>query len=161
METILFFKGIHPISGLSISCHHLLWIVTVFFPKLSELKLKQLHTYLWALQPYHDFHDFWKMRSIVLDIPSRRPRLDKYSQKSTLYQLLDCAKFCSWSFFAIICSSYIRNGPARKVNWLTILLEVCLVLLPATAVKTKNDATANKHNRARETLHAVLIVSVF
>ena len=24
METILFFKGIYPISGFSISCHHLL-----------------------------------------------------------------------------------------------------------------------------------------
>ena len=33
--------------------------------KLSELKLKQLHIYPWALQHYHDFHDFWKMRSIV------------------------------------------------------------------------------------------------
>ena len=51
------------------------------------------------------FSRFLKDAIHCLDIPSRRPRLDKYSQKSTLYQLLDCAKF-----------SYIRHGPAQKVN---------------------------------------------
>ena len=68
-------------------------LLLTVFSKLSGLKLKQLHIYLWALQPYHDFHD--------LDIPSRRPR-DKYSQKSILfssYWIAQNAKFCSWSFF--------------------------------------------------------------
>ena len=109
------------------------------------------------------FSRFLKDAIHCLDIPLRRPR-DKYSQKSILfssYWTAQNAKFCSWSFFAIICSICIRHGPAQKYNWLTILFEVCLVLLPPTAVKTKNDATANKHNRPRETLHAVLIVSFF
>ena len=140
-------------------------LLLAVFSNLSELKLKQLHIILsLSFATLSRFSRFLKDAINCLDIPSRRPRLDKYSQKSILfssYWILQNVKFCSWSFFAIICSSYIRNCPGQKVNWLTILLDVCLVLLPATAVKTKNDATANKHNRARETLHAVLIVSVF
>lgn len=46
-------------------------------------------------------------------------------------------------------------------NWLTILLEGCLVLLAAMAVKDENDVAANKDNKARETLHGLLIVSAF
>ena len=134
-----------------------------FFSKLSELKLKQLHIYLWALQSYHDFHAFWKMRSIVWTfLHVDRDQINTHRKVLfSSYWIAQNAKFCSSRLFAIICSSYIRHGPAQKVNCLTILLEVCLVLLPATAVKTKSDATANKHNIARETLHAVLIVSVF
>ena len=41
------------------------------------------------------------------------------------------------------------------------MLEGCLVLLAAMAVKDENDAAANKDNKARETLHDVLIVSAF
>ena len=41
------------------------------------------------------------------------------------------------------------------------MLKGCLVLLAAMAVKDENDAAANKDNKARETLHGVLIVSAF
>ena len=49
----------------------------------------------------------------------------------------------------------------KSTNWLTILLEGCLVLLAPLAVKDESDAAANKDNKARDTLHGVLIVSAF
>ena len=47
------------------------------------------------------FSSFLKDAIYSLDIPSRRPRLDEYSQKSTLYQLMDCAK-CKVLFLKIV-----------------------------------------------------------
>ena len=83
METILFLKGIYPISGFSISCRHLLWIVTNSFFEIIGIEIETVTHLFLNFVTSSRFSRFLKDAIHCLDIPSRRPR-DKYSQKSNL-----------------------------------------------------------------------------
>jgi len=120
METILFLKGIYPISRFSISCPQVVaviyyelmffWIIKIEIEKATHLSL--------SFATLSRFSRFLKDAIYCLDIPSRRLRLNKYSMHRKVlfssYWIAQNARFCSWRFFAIICSSYIRHASPRR-----------------------------------------------
>ena len=114
-------EGIYPISRFSISCPQVVAVIyyeLLFFWIIKTEIQKATHLSL-SIAILSLFWRFLKDAIYCLDIPSRRLRLNKLSSMYrkvlfSSYWIAQNARFCSWSFFAIICFSYIRHASARR-----------------------------------------------